>query len=171
MTTTNIPAQAGTPVETETHEAPLPITKKRLSPETYLWALGLIALLVGAYGVFQRFADGLRVTDLGSYVPWGLWVATYEYFVWLEVGSLVVYTLLVYVFGWKKALPGMARTLYLTALAILAMALILIGLDLGHPFRFWHVLRWPQRAENGRSFSWASLAADGLQAHSHIKPR
>jgi protein NrfD len=34
--------------------------------------------------------------------------------------------------------------LYLTALAILAMALILIGLDLGHPFRFWHVFIYPQ---------------------------
>lgn len=144
MATKKKPAETEVPVEAETPEAPAPVAKKKLSPETYLWALGIIALLVGAYGVFQRFADGLRVTDLGSFVPWGLWVATYEYFVWLEVGSLVVFTLLVYVFGWKKALPGMARTLYLTALAILAMALILIGLDLGHPFRFWHVLVYPQ---------------------------
>lgn len=132
------------PVQEENSEETTPVTKKKLSPEIYLWALGVIALLVGAIGVIQRFTNGLRLTDLGSFVPWGLWVATYEYFVWLEVGSLVVFTLLVYVFGWNKTLPGMARTLYLTALAILAMALILIGLDLGHPFRFWHVLRWPQ---------------------------
>lgn len=138
MSTKNVPVQE------EKTEAPAPVTKKKLSPEVYLWALGVIALLVGAYGVFQRFTNGLRITDLGSFVPWGLWVATYEYFVWLEVGSLVVFTLLVYVFGWNKALPGMARTLYLTALAILAMALILIGLDLGHPFRFWHVLVYSQ---------------------------
>jgi protein NrfD len=101
-------------------------------------------LLVGGIGLLQRFLDGLRPTDLGSFVPWGLWVAAYEYFVWLEVGSLFMFTLLVYIFKWNSVLPGMARTLYLTAAAILGMALMLIGLDLGHPLRAWHVLVYPQ---------------------------
>jgi protein NrfD len=114
------------------------------TPEKILWAIGILALLVGAVGLYQRFAFGLRLTDLGSFVPWGLWVATYEYLVWLEVGSLLVFTTLVYIFKWNKSLPRMAPMLYLTALAILSMALILIGLDLGHPFRFWHVLLYPQ---------------------------
>jgi protein NrfD len=109
-----------------------------------LWAIGIVALLVGAIGLYQRFAHGLRMTDLGSFVPWGLWVAAYEYLVWLEVGSLMVFTTLVYIFKWNKSLPRMAPMLYLTAIAILSMALILIGLDLGHPFRFWHVLVYPQ---------------------------
>jgi len=114
------------------------------TPDRILWILGFLALLVGAIGMYQRFAFGLRLTDLGSFVPWGLWVATYEYLVWLEVGSLVVFTILVYVFKWNKSLPRLAPMLYLTAFAILSMALILIGLDLGHPFRFWHVLVYPQ---------------------------
>jgi protein NrfD len=114
------------------------------TPDKILWILGFLALLVGAIGMYQRFAFGLRLTDLGSFVPWGLWVATYEYLVWLEVGSLVVFTILVYVFKWNKSLPRLAPMLYLTAFAILSMALILIGLDLGHPFRFWHVLVYPQ---------------------------
>jgi protein NrfD len=109
-----------------------------------LWAIGIVALLIGAIGLYQRFAHGLRMTDLGSFVPWGLWVAAYEYLVWLEVGSLMVFTTLVYIFKWNKSLPRMAPMLYLTAIAILSMALILIGLDLGHPFRFWHVLVYPQ---------------------------
>jgi protein NrfD len=117
---------------------------KGRKPERIWWALGLIGFLIGSVGVYIRFAHGLRMTDLGSFVPWGIWVATYEYFVWLEVGSLLVFTLLIYVFKWNSALPGMARTLYLSALAILAMALILIGLDLGHPFRAWYVLVYPQ---------------------------
>jgi protein NrfD len=108
------------------------------------WVLGILALLIGTIGLYQRYAHGLRLTDLGSFVPWGLWVATYEYLVWLEVGSLLVFTTLVYIFKWNKSLPRMAPMLYLTAIAILAMALILIGLDLGHPFRFWHVLVYPQ---------------------------
>jgi protein NrfD len=116
----------------------------RWTPEKTLWLLGFVALLVGGIGLVQRFLYGLRPTDLGSFVPWGLWVAAYEYFVWLEVGSLFMFTLLVYIFKWKAPLAGMARTLYLTAVAILGMALILIGLDLGHPLRVWHVVAYPQ---------------------------
>lgn len=108
------------------------------------WLIALVGLIIGSIGLYQRFAYELRLTDLGSFVPWGLWVATYEYLVWLEVGSLSVFTLLVYVFKIDSGIHKMARTLYLTALAILAMALILIGLDLGHPFRFWYVFTHPQ---------------------------
>lgn len=119
-------------------------SKWRWTPDKALWLLGFAGLLVGSIGLVQRFTDGLRPTDLSSFVPWGLWVAAYEYLVWLEVGSLFMFTMLVYVFKWNSVLPGMARTLYLTATAILGMALILIGLDLGHPFRAWHVLVYPQ---------------------------
>lgn len=116
--------------------------KLRWTPDKALWLLGFAGLLIGGIGLMQRLMDGLRPTDLSSFVPWGLWVAAYEYLVWLEVGSLFVFTLLVYVFKWNSVLPGMARTL--TAVAILGMALILIGLDLGHPFRAWHVIVYPQ---------------------------
>lgn len=133
--------------EQEQEAAPAPVQPRKSFKFTIthaLWVAGILALLIGSIGLFQRFTEGLRPTALGSYVPWGLWVATYEYLVWLEVGSLLVFTLLVYFFNWPKDLERMAPTLYLSALAILSMALILIGLDLGHPFRFWHVLVWPQ---------------------------
>lgn len=112
----------------------------KLTTTHVLWVVGILALLIGGIGMYQRFTEGLRLTALGSFVPWGLWVATYEYLVWLEIGSLVVFTLMVYVFKINPILHKMALTFYLTALAILAMALILIGLNLGHPFRFWHVM-------------------------------
>lgn len=128
----------------------------KLTTTHILWGVGILALLIGGIGMYQRLTEGLRPTALGSFVPWGLWVATYEYFVWLEIGSLVVFTLMVYVFKINPILHKMALTLYLTALAILAMALILIGLDLGHPFRFWHVMVWPQ---------WNSLLAWMIWAH------
>jgi protein NrfD len=133
--------------ETEKEATPTPAKQRKpfkLTITHALWAAGILGLLIGSIGMYQRLTEGLRPTALGSYVPWGLWVATYEYLVWLEVGSLLVFTLLVYFFNWPKDLERMAPTLYLSALAILAMALILIGLDLGHPFRFWHVLVWPQ---------------------------
>lgn len=148
--------QEQAPAEVETQAPAAPRKSFQLTPTNILWILGIVALLVGAIGLVQRLLNGLRPTALGAYVPWGLWVATYEYFVWLEIGSLVVFTLLVYIFKKLPALHKMAPTLYLTALAILAMALILIGLDLGHPFRFWHVLVWPQ---------WNSLMTWMIWAH------
>jgi len=134
-----------TPEQEQEQAAPVAARKSfQLTTNHILWGAGILVFLIGSIGLFQRFTEGLRPTSLGSYVPWGLWVAAYEYLVWLEVGSLLVFTSLIYIFKWPKALTRMAPTLYLTALAILSMALILIGLDLGHPFRFWHVLVWPQ---------------------------
>ena len=138
---------------------PAPVAPRKLFALTanpLVWAASILALLIGAVGLYQRLSEGMRSTALGAYVPWGLWVATYEYLVWLEIGSLIVFTLIVYVFKTHPILHKMALTLYLTALAILSMALILIGLDLGHPFRFWHVLVWPQ---------WNSLLAWMIWAH------
>jgi protein NrfD len=146
-------------VQEEEQTAPVapPRPPFQLTANHILWGAGILALLIGAIGLVQRLLEGLRPTALGSYVPWGLWVATYEYFVWLEIGSLVVFTLIVYVFKIHPVLHKMALTLYLTAFVILMMALILIGLDLGHPFRFWHVLIWPQ---------WSSMLAWMIWAHS-----
>lgn len=141
----------------ELPEKPAEAHKKfHLTANHVLWALGILGLLIGTVGLYQRLTEGLRPTALGAYVPWGLWVASYEYFVWLEIGSLIVFTLIVYVFKTHLVLHKMAVTLYLTSLAILGMALILIGLDLGHPFRFWHVLVSPQ---------WNSLLAWMIWTH------
>jgi protein NrfD len=129
---------------------------QRFKLDHILCAGGILILIIGSFGIFQRITQGLQPTDLGSYVPWGIWVAIYEYLIWLEVGSLIVFTVLIYIFKWPKNLYQMAPTLYLTALAILTMALTLIPMDLGHPLRFWHVLIWPQ---------WGSLMALMIWLH------
>ncbi len=58
------------------------------------WVLGVVLMIIGAFGMAQRLTQGLAPTSLGSYVPWGLWVGFYDYLVWLEVGSLLVFTTL-----------------------------------------------------------------------------
>jgi Ni/Fe-hydrogenase subunit HybB-like protein len=101
--------------ETEKEPTPTPAKQRKPFKPTIthaLWAAGILGLLIGSIGLFQRFTEGLRPTALGSYVPWGLWVATYEYLVWLEVGSLLVFTLLVYVLQLAQGLERMAPTLY-----------------------------------------------------------
>jgi protein NrfD len=104
-------------------------------------ALAVIALAIGAWGVFRVLIMGDHGA-LTSYVPWGLWVGVYVYLVWLEVGTMLAYTALRYglkVEGLEKLGPAVA----LAALAALIGALFIIGMDLGHPFRFWKVYLQP----------------------------
>jgi len=65
------------------------------------WIVGALLLLVGSYGWFIRFVDGHKDANYGSIVTWGLWVASYIYFIGLSAGSFLVSSM-VYVFNYKK---------------------------------------------------------------------
>lgn len=106
------------------------------------WVMGAVLLLVGAPGIFQRLTSGLAPTALGSYVPWGLWVGFYDYLVWLEVGSLLVFTTLVYLVSFKR-LARLKPLALFTGFVVLMMALLVVFIDLGQAMRFWHVLIYP----------------------------
>ena len=107
------------------------------------YALTVLALIIGLWGLYLRLTTGHVEVNYGTYVVWGLWVAVYVYLVWLEVGTLLAFTTLNYVFGWNKALSSIKGLVYLTALAALTPALLLIALDLGHPLRFWRAIFTP----------------------------
>jgi Ni/Fe-hydrogenase subunit HybB-like protein len=68
---------------------------------TPLLVLGLLGLLFGAFGMYERLVYGLYPTNLGSYVPWGLWVAFYLYFLGLSAGAFLV-NIMAYVLGMKQ---------------------------------------------------------------------
>lgn len=98
-------------------------------------ALAIIALAIGSWGVFQVLIQGNHGA-LTSYVPWGLWVGIYVYLVWLEIGTILAFILLRY--GLQvEGLENLGPVVTLAALAALTGALFIIGMDLGHPFRFW----------------------------------
>lgn len=125
----------------------LPFQWRRTDP---IWILGLALLLVSATSMVQRVMTGLEPTALTSYVPWGLWVGVYDYLVWLEVGSLLVFTTLTYVLGFK-ALQKVKPAVLFTGLVVLLMALMLVLLDLGRMERFFHVLLYP---DFGSMITW-----------------
>lgn len=111
--------------------------------------LAIIALGLGASGVYRV----LVVHDHGSltsYVPWGLWVGVYVYLVWLEVGMILSYFILrrfLHVDGIRLLAP----VAMLAAISALMGALFVIGMDLGHPFRFWKAYLQPNF---GSLMSW-----------------
>lgn len=112
--------------------------------------LGIVLLAVGSVGMWQRLTEGLAPTNLTSYVPWGVWVGFYDYLVWMEVGSLLIFTSLIYLFGYKH-LTSLKPIVLFTGFVIVTMGLLIVLLDLGHPERFWHVLVYP---DFGSMIAW-----------------
>ena len=101
------------------------------------WVVGLVGLIPMAWALYVRFFVHPDQSDLGSIVPWGLHVAQYIYFVGLSAGAFLLSSL-VYVFGVKRFEP-IGRLAVFTAIVTLLLALLTIGLDIGHVERFWHV--------------------------------
>ena len=101
------------------------------------WVVGLVGLLPFAWALYIRFFTHPDASNLGSVVPWGLHVAQYIYFVGLSAGAFLLSSL-VYVFGMKR-FEAVGRLAVFTAIVTLLLALLTIGLDIGHIERFWHV--------------------------------
>ena len=116
----------------------------------FFWILGIVLLIVGASGMWQRLNDGLAPTNLTSYVPWGIWVGFYDYLVWMEVGSLLIFTSLIYIFG-DKPLSKIKPIVLFTGFTVVTMGLLIVLLDLGHAERFWHVFVYP---DFGSMITW-----------------
>lgn len=103
-----------------------------------IWFLAICGFVVGSYGLWDRLANGHVNTAYGSYVPWGLWVAEYTYFIGLSAGAFLLSTL-VYVFNMRR-LEKVGKLALLTAIVTLFAAMFLIFLDLGHPERAWKLV-------------------------------
>jgi len=104
--------------------------------------IAIIAMIVGSIGVYQVLVDGNHGA-LTNFVPWGLWVSTYVFLVWLEVGMILSFFIVRRYFK-IEGLDIMAPVVYLAAIAALIAALFTIGMDLGHPFRFYKAYINPQ---------------------------
>jgi molybdopterin-containing oxidoreductase family membrane subunit len=103
-----------------------------------VWAVAFVA---GAYGLFQRITLGHTIANYGSYMPWGLWVAMYIYFIGLSAGAFLLSSL-IYVGGVQR-LERIGKLALFTAFITLVSGLLTIWLDLGHQERFWEVYTRP----------------------------
>lgn len=109
--------------------------------KSLFWALGLLLLVAGAFGLYDRLIYGHLHANYGSIVTWGLWVAAYIYFIGLSAGAFLVSSL-VYVFNVQR-FERIGRLAVFTALVTLLLALLSISLDLGHMGRAWHIVAYP----------------------------
>jgi protein NrfD len=106
------------------------------------WAIWVIAIAWGVFGVAQRLLHGELQVNYGSYIPWGLWVAAKVYLVGLGVGASL-FAWIIYAFDVKKYLLLAREALLASAIALL-MGMMVIGFDLGHMWRALEPLYRPQ---------------------------
>jgi len=106
-----------------------------------LYVLIAVALIAGVWGLWVRLTQGHQGTAYGSYMPWGLWVSFYVYFISLSAGAFLM-SALVYVFGVRQ-FERIGRLALFTALVCLMASILHIWFDLGHMERFWRVFRFP----------------------------
>lgn len=101
------------------------------------YVFGGLALMIGFWGFYNRFAFGHENANYGSYVVWGLWVAMYLFFAGCAAGGFMIATLDL-LFD-VPIFKGTGKAALWGALVSLAAALVSIGLDLGHLDRIWKV--------------------------------
>lgn len=114
-------------------------TKTRRFGKFHLWMTILVcSIIVGGAGIIYRAIEGLTVTNLNQFVPWGSWVAIYIFFVGLSAGAFLLSTL-IFVFGMNQY-EKVGRYALFTAFVCMIVALTFILLDIGRMERFWHAL-------------------------------
>jgi protein NrfD len=107
-----------------------------------LWGLWILFAVFGTAGIVERLLYGDKLAAYTSYVPWGMWVAAYIYFVGLSAGAFLLSSL-IYVFGVRR-LERIGRLSLFVAAVTLLMALLTIWFDIGHMERFWEIFARPQ---------------------------
>jgi protein NrfD len=118
-----------------------------------LYALAIIAIVLGIFGFASRLLFGERDVNYGSYINWGLWVAMYLFFAGLAAGSFMVASL-DYLFR-VELFKGTGRYALWATIVTLPAALVLIGLDLGHWDRIWKVYLQPNLSSLLAQLVWS----------------
>jgi protein NrfD len=104
----------------------------------YLMILAVLGLVAGTWGFVNLLIYGKRIVAYGSYITWGLEVAFYLFFLGLTAGAFLI-TIMTYVFR-MKLFASIGPLSAFTVLVVLCCEILIISLDLGHPFRVYRFL-------------------------------
>ncbi len=112
-------------------ERPFPITATAIL--LILMAIGLVVAII-------RYVNGIgAISNLSDGRAWGLWISLDLYCgVALAAGGFTL-AAAVYIFNMKKYYP-IVRSAILTAFVGYVMVIVAILVDLGQPWRIWHIM-------------------------------
>jgi len=102
-----------------------------------LFGIAGLGLIIGTVGLINFLVYGKSTLALGSYIPWGLWVSLYTFFLGLTAGAFLI-TILTYVFR-IKIFSGIGPLSAFTVVVTIVAEIIIITLDLGHPLRLFRI--------------------------------
>lgn len=103
-----------------------------------MWFFLLIMFAgVGLWGWIIQIKTGLGVTGMRDYVSWGMYIANFVFFVAVSlIGFLISSALHLLKINWAKPVSRVAEQV---AIAAVAMAGIIIVMDMGRPDRFLNI--------------------------------
>jgi Ni/Fe-hydrogenase subunit HybB-like protein len=105
---------------------------------TRFWYFILIMFaIVGLWGWAIQIRDGLGVTGMRDYVSWGMYIANFVFFVAVSlIGFLISSALHLLKINWSKPISRVAEQV---AIASVALAGVIIIMDMGRPDRFLNI--------------------------------
>jgi len=105
---------------------------------TRFWVFILIMFsIVGLWGWIIQIKRGLGVTGMRDYVSWGMYIANFVFFVAVSlIGFLISSALHLLKISWSKPISRVAEQI---AIAAVALAGIIIVMDMGRPDRFLNI--------------------------------
>ncbi len=102
------------------------------------WGLAAVSTIAGVAGLIWRFTGGHVAANYGSYVPWGLWIATYVALIGASAGA---FGFAAFVFTQRRIEHYRVAVLAtLVSFGAFTAGLLNVWLDLGHPMRAWKLL-------------------------------
>lgn len=114
----------------------------------YAWMTLLTALaLVGLNAASLQLAHGMGVTALTDHVSWGMYIANLTYFVGLAAGAVMM-VIPAYLYD-DRDMHDVVLVGEVLAIASIIVCLLFVGVDIGRPDRFWHMMpvvgrfNWP----------------------------
>lgn len=113
--------------------------KKEMNAKTALLGIGVILCIIGITAwAYQIFAAGMVITDLRNIFSWGLYMGSFEFFIALSSGGMVLFSIC---YIWKiNALKPFTKLAAIVSFASVVAAGIAIMEDLGYPMHIMHML-------------------------------
>jgi len=114
----------------------------------YAWMTVLTGVaLVGANAWAHQVAQGMGVTAMTDHVSWGLYIANFTFAVGIAAGGVMM-VIPAYLYD-NRELHDVVIFGELLAIAAIIVCLAFVGVDVGRPDRFWHMIpgmgrfNWP----------------------------
>jgi molybdopterin-containing oxidoreductase family membrane subunit len=127
------------------------------SQRYWAWIILLLAIAgVGFLFYLQQWSYGLGITGLSRDVPWGLYIANFNFLVGVAASAVMV--VLPYYLHKQKAFGKLTILGEFLAVAAVVMCLLFIFLDQGQPKRIFHVILYP--SPNSMLF-WDMVSLNG----------